>query len=93
MTKEKVLGFICNENLVWNKVRSQPCISLFIGDYLIKMIKWNRCGLETISIIVDNFEEGLTYVYEEDFTKNDIEFEEILNRYHLYISTARCLLN
>lgn len=88
MNEKRIISVLLENNFNWNRVNTQPCVHTFYGNFYINLCQWKPNGLNTISIDVDDVEEGKNDIISLDIKEGDDYFKSIMSIYNLAIKSA-----
>lgn len=79
---------ILAKDLEWRRVNKQPCIHTFYNNSYINLCLWNKFGIPTISIDVDDLKRGRHNVVFIEIQKGNSKYESLLELYLKGLDTA-----
>ena len=88
ITRNNIIRFLLRNRFQWRRVNQQPCVHTFYKNYYINLCLWNKNGVATISIDVDDIKNGRNDVVAMDITLNHKSFNSLLNIYKYATNNA-----
>lgn len=78
ITRNNIIQLLLRNRFQWRRVNQQPCIHTFYKNYSINLCLWNKNGVATISIDVDDIKNGRNDVVAMDIPLGHTSFNSLL---------------
>jgi len=89
MTAETIIPNLLGSSFEWGRVNDLPCIHTFQDQFYINLCFWHPGGVPTLSIDVDDIEEGLQDIVALHLQPDNENFDALVMLYEKARDGAR----